>query len=186
MEDAGIPGPVTRGVAPWHTRAMSESSRPVRLRFPEHRVSRRAMVMWVTQAAAVWLVLVVAQLVAPAFGGPGWLLVTAGICAVLGAAHSTVMPWWRYRVHRWETTSEAVYTVDGWFDQEWRAAPISRIQTVDTRRGPLHRLFGLSAVTVTTASAAGSLVVNGLEAGVAARLAGELTRLTQDTPGDAT
>lgn len=142
--------------------------------------------MWAFQVAGGWVVLVAAQLVATAFGGPGWLLATAAVCAVLGAAHAVVMPWWRYRVHRWETTSEAVYTVDGWFDQEWRAAPISRIQTVDTRRGPLHRLFGLSAVTVTTASAAGSLVVNGLEAGVAADLAAELTRLTQATPGDAT
>lgn len=164
---------------------MSDSSR-LRLRFPKHRVSRKAIAMWAAQVAAGWAVVLVAQLVAAGFDPSGWALLTAEVCLVVGAAHAVVMPWWRYRVHHWETTREAVYTVAGWFNQEWRAAPISRIQTVDTRRGPVHRLFGLAAVTVTTASAAGSLVVDGLDAEVAARLAAELTSLTQATPGDAT
>src|SRR4051794_41629800 len=72
------------------------------------------------------------------------------------------MPRWRFAVHRWEAAPDAVYTQSGWFDQERRIAPVSRIQTVDTERGPLEQLFGLSSVTVTTASAAG--------VGVAARL----------------
>jgi len=164
---------------------MSDSPR-LRLRFPQHRVSRRAVAMWAAQVVAGWAVVIGAQLVAAVFDPSGWALVTAAMCLVVAAAHATVMPWWRYRVHHWETTPEAVYTVSGWFDQEWRAAPVSRIQTVDTRRGPVHRLFGLAALTVTTASAAGSLVIDGLDAEVAARLADELTRLTQATPGDAT
>ena len=63
------------------------------------------------------------------------------------------MPFWRYRVHRWEVTDDAVYTRTGWLWQEWRIAPMSRIQTVDTARGPLEQLFRLASVTVTTASA---------------------------------
>ena len=169
-----------------HTPAMSDSPSAVRLRYPANRVSRKAIAMWAAQAGTGWTVVVAAQVVAASIAQDDRPLLTAAACAVAGAAHAVLMPWWRYRVHHWETTREAVYTVDGWFDQEWRAAPISRIQTVDTHRGPVHRLFGLSAVTVTTASAAGSLVINGLDAEVAARLAGELTSLTQITPGDAT
>lgn len=165
---------------------MPDSPSAVRLRYPANRVSRKAVAMWAAQVGTGWAVVALAQLVAAAFTGYDLLLLTAAVCALVGAAHTAVMPWWRYRVHRWEATDEAVFTVDGWVDQEWRAAPISRIQTVDTHRGPVHRLFGLSAVTVTTASAAGSLVINGLDVEIAARLTGELTSLTQATPGDAT
>ena len=40
-----------------------------------------------------------------------------------------------------------MYTQSGWLSQERRIAPISRVQTVDTERGPLEQLFGLANVT---------------------------------------
>src|SRR5207248_2112499 len=79
------------------------------------------------------------------------------LSCVLGPLHLIVMPQWRYRVHRWEVTGEAVYTQSGWLKQEWRIAPVSRIQTVDIERDPFEQLFGLAKITVTTASAAGPL-----------------------------
>ena len=123
-------------------------------------------------AQVAWLVLTSAD--------RGWHVLALAITAVLAAAHVTVMPRWRYAVHRWETAPHAVYTQSGWFDQERRIAPISRIQTVDTERGPLEQLFGLSNVTVTTASAAGALEINGLDRAVADRLVDELTAATQE------
>ena len=105
---------------------------------------------------------------------------------VVAAAHVVVMPRWRFRVHRWEATANAVYTQSGWFSQERRIAPISRIQTVDTERGPLEQLFGLSNVTVTTASAAGPLKIHGLDRDRAQELVDELARAIESTAGDAT
>jgi uncharacterized protein len=96
------------------------------------------------------------------------------------------MPQWRYRVHRWEVSDTAVYTQAGWFTQERRIAPVARIQTVDTHRGPLEQLFGLSNVTVTTASAAGPLKIHGLQRGVAELLVEDLTVRTQAAGGDGT
>ncbi|MGH3439786.1 MAG: PH domain-containing protein [Sciscionella sp.] len=159
-----------------------------RLRAPRHRVSHRAVGWWSLRAGVVWLVLVAAQLLIrfTAPGSPTWLAVTAIICAALGVAHVLVMPQWRYRVHRFEITPEAVYTLSGWFNQEWRVAPVSRIQTVDTKRGPLEQLLGLATVTVTTASAAGPLKINGMDHDAALRLVDELTTTTQATSGDAT
>ena len=58
---------------------------------------------------------------------------------------------------------QAVYTRSGWLVQERRIAPISRVQTVDTYRGPLDRLFGLANVTVTTASSAGAVRIVALD-----------------------
>ncbi|WP_372500371.1 PH domain-containing protein [Sphaerisporangium perillae] len=140
------------------------------------------------RAAVGWLALIAVQV--------AWLFIDDGdrgphvwalaVTVVLAVSHVTVMPWWRYRVHRWETTADAVYTQSGWLRQEWRIAPISRIQTVDSERGPLEQLFGLANVTVTTASAAGPLRVHGLDRSTAQRLVDELTESTQATTGDAT
>jgi membrane protein YdbS with pleckstrin-like domain len=66
-----------------------------------------------------------------------------------------IVPLWRYRVHRWDIGPKAVYTRSGWLIQERRIAPISRVQTVDTYRGPGGPAVRLANVTVTTASSAG-------------------------------
>jgi len=160
----------------------------VALRAPEHRVSRRAIGYWTLRAAFGWLVLAGIQVVwligaSSLFQARVIALVVTGVLAVL---HLVVMPQWRYRVHRWENTDQAVYTQTGWFTQERRIAPISRIQTVDSEFGVLERLFGLSNVTVTTASAAGPIKIHGLRLADANRLVAQLTSTTAATPGDAT
>ena len=167
---------------------MTETPIPVRLRAPAHRVSRKAIAYWTVRALPGWLVILVIEAV--------WLItgdghgtagtVVAAVTVLAAIAHVVVMPQWRYRVHRWEYTHDAVYTQAGWLNQERRIAPISRIQTVDSQRGPIEQLFGLANVTVTTASAAGPVKIDGLDLPVAERLVDHLTQQTQHTPGDAT
>jgi hypothetical protein len=160
----------------------------MQLRPPRHRVSRRAITWWSAQAAlevATVVVPLVIGLLAWADARP-WLIPGTAAVAVIGLGYLLVMPRWRFRVHRWETTEDAVYTSAGWINQEWRVAPMSRIQTVDTERGPLQQLFGLATVTVTTASAAGALRLAGLDRAVADDLVEQLTETTQATRGDAT
>jgi membrane protein YdbS with pleckstrin-like domain len=143
--------------------------------------------MWALTAAVEGLVLVVVAAVV----GPltdwlplSWWLV--GLVAVLVVAYVVVVPSWRYAVHRWEVTDSAVYTQTGWWARERRIAPMSRIQTVDHVEGAIARLFGLSTVTVTTASAAGALEISGLERDRALALVDELTLMADSVPGDAT
>ncbi|MCS0637342.1 PH domain-containing protein [Streptomyces sp. LP05-1] len=160
----------------------------VRLRPPNNRLDGRAVRWWRTQWLLVFLgpvavLAVLGALIAPA---RSWLLPPAGALAVLGAAGTVLFPRWWYGFHRWEVTEDAVYVRTGWLWQEWRIAPMSRIQTVDTVRGPLQQAFGLATVTVTTASARGAVRIAGLDHGLAADLAERLTRITRDTPGDAT
>lgn len=162
------------------------SNEVLRLRAPRHQVSRKSITLWTLHALIGWTVLLVPQLVVLIFAPSPWQVTAAISTFVLGVAHTLVMPRWRYRVHRWEATPDAVYTLAGWLNQEWRIAPVSRIQTVDTKRGPLQQLLGLSTVTVTTASAAGPVLIEGLDRDDAVRLADELTTTTQATPGDAT
>ncbi|MER7861946.1 PH domain-containing protein [Amycolatopsis japonica] len=158
------------------------------LRPPANRVSRRAIGYWTVWAAVGWVILVAAQavFVFTSDDAPTWLTVTLTISCVLAPLHLLVMPQWRYRIHRWEVTGEAVYTQEGWLKQDWRIAPISRIQTVDIERDPVEQLFRLAKITVTTASAAGPVKISGLDHTQALALAAELTRTTQATPGDAT
>jgi uncharacterized protein len=143
--------------------------------------------MWALTAAVEGLVLVVVAAVV----GPltdwlplSWWLV--GLVALLVVAYVVVVPSWRYAVHRWEVTDTAVYTQTGWWARERRIAPMSRIQTVDHVEGAIARLFGLSTVTVTTASAAGALEISGLERDRALALVDELTLMADSVPGDAT
>ncbi len=158
------------------------------LRPPRHQVSRSAIRYWTLNAVIGWAgVLMVAAAVGLPLdvdGVPKPALF--GALVVVAVVHTLVMPRWRYAVHRWETTPEAVYTQTGWFTQERRIAPISRIQTVDSERGPLEQVFDLATVTVTTASAKGPLRIAGLDAPTAERLVDELTAVAQASAGDAT
>lgn len=160
----------------------------LQLRVPARRVSPRAQWYWAVRALLGWLGVLTLEvliwLAAPE-PTPGHVVVLA-LTLILASAHLAVMPQWRYRVHRWETTDTAVYTQSGWFTQERRIAPIARVQTVDTQRGPLEQLFGLANVTVTTASAAGPLEIRGLALATASALVEELTVRTQLTAGDGT
>lgn len=160
----------------------------VRLRPPNNPLDERAVTWWrtqwlVTTAVPVAVLGVLGALVTPA---RFWLLLAAGILAAVGLACTAFLPRWWFRVHRWEVTDEAVYVRTGAFWQEWRIAPMSRIQTVDTVRGPLEQAFGLATVTVTTASSKGAIRIEGLDHELAAELAERLTHITHATPGDAT
>lgn len=160
----------------------------MQLRDPAHLVSRRAVAYWTVRAVPLWTLVLVGESL--------WLwrsrdhsgrwVVVLGLTVLFAAAHLIVMPHWRYRVHRWEVTDTAVYTQSGWLSQERRIAPISRVQTVDTERGPLEQLFGLANVTVTTASAAGPLRIHGLDRATAEGVVAELTEVTSHSQGDAT
>ncbi|MFB9513348.1 PH domain-containing protein [Streptomyces purpureus] len=160
----------------------------VRLRPPRHTLNERAVGWWRVRLLLNTAAPVAVLAVLGAFIGPArtWLYVSATAVAVIGLAATAFFPHWWFKVHRWEVTDDAVYVRTGYFRQEWRIAPMSRIQTVDTVRGPLEQTFRLATVTVTTASAKGAVRIEGLDHETAADLAERLTRITQATPGDAT
>lgn len=159
---------------------------------PAQPPSRKAPLVWALSAAIPWAVLAMAQLIWVAIDQRMlWLHAAAAAFTLLGAALFVgVVPMWRYRVHRWDINvasgTPAVYTRTGWLVQERRIAPISRVQTVDTYRGPLDRLFGLANVTVTTASSAGAVRIVALDDDVAERVVAQLTDIAAIGEQDAT
>ena len=97
-----------------------------------------------------------------------------------------IRPWIRFRVHRWEVTADAVYTLTGWLTRTWTLVPISRIQTVDVTRGVLQQMFGLATVAVLTASSQGTVQIWHLEHDVAQRVADDLAHRAEHVRDEAT
>jgi uncharacterized protein len=157
------------------------SGRGLPLRTPAHRVDPAARWLWAGEGLLVTLV---ALAVVVVFGivlpddAPRWvdvlLAVLRALLVPLGLVAVVIEPLWRYRVHRWEVTEDAVYTLEGWLTRTWRIVPVSRIQTVDTTRGPLQQLLGLTSIRVRTASHAGSTSIEQLPAPLAAAVAHDL------------
>jgi len=111
-----------------------------------------------------------ASLVAAIVGGIGGLLVLGLVAASFVSADLD------YRHLRYEVTDLGLAVARGWLWQRYQVVPHARVQTVDTTAGPLLRAFGLVAVEVRTASAAGSTSIPGLTPDVADRLVEELAR----------
>jgi uncharacterized protein len=166
---------------------------PPPVREPAWSLSRSAIGLWVTEgaigAAILGIGTAVFLLLAPAsVGGPvpvlRWLLpVLVVLDAVLAIA---VRPRLRYRVHRWEVTDDAVYTLTGWLTRTWTLVPVARIQTVDVTRGLLQQMFGLATVAVLTASSQGTVRVPHLDADVARRVAEDLAHRAEQVRDQAT
>ena len=155
---------------------------------PAWRPSPRAKMLWAAAPALGWAIVVLAEVVWTVLDSAHrvWQPVALVVTLVVAAVHVAGVPLWRYAVHRWEITDEAVYTRTGWFTQESRVAPISRVQTVDTHRGPIERLLGLATVTVTTASSAGAVRIPALDLAVAEQTVERLTEVAATHRGDAT
>ncbi|MGC0362961.1 membrane protein YdbS with pleckstrin-like domain [Rhodococcus sp. 27YEA15] len=156
---------------------------------PSWRPSVKAPKLWAIAAALVWAPILVVEIVCAALipGIPPWVVgLVLALTVLVAGTHVLLVPAWRFRVHRWEISETAVYTRTGWFTQESRIAPISRVQTVDTERGPLDRMLGLATVTVTTASSAGAVKISALDRDVAESTVAKLTEIAGDNVGDAT
>jgi uncharacterized protein len=159
-----------------------------RIRPPRHRVDRR-FILWRTLQVLFWGVGVLGALGAAyrfIDGARPWLGPVLLILGALYLVNVLLMPTWRYLVHRWETTDDAVYALEGWLTRKWQIIPISRIQSIDTEIGPLQQILGLATIKVTTASSDGTITIEGLDARIAEETVDRLRAVTAATRGDAT
>jgi len=80
----------------------------------------------------------------------------------------------RWRRWSWRLTDSAIELRSGVITRRHVVVPHFRVQQIDVLEGPIERLLGLATLTVTTASAAGSVSLPGLPAGAAPAVRTEL------------
>ena len=153
------------------------------LRAPALQLDPRVQRLWAFEWAFIALVVGVATgsaavLLAFAEEWVAAILVAVAACGMtfLLVVLAIFQPRLLYRRFRYEITDLGLYVARGSLWRRWQVVPHARVQTVDTKRGPLERAFGLVSVAVTTASAKGNTEIPGLDARVADALVQELAR----------
>lgn len=163
--------------------ATSESPSSPHLAPPKEHLDPRARTMWYVDGAiqfVFWTAIIVAAGWALIRFTPitdWWVYLAVGAIVVVSLIESIVTPAWRYRFWRYEIRDDEVDLQHGWVVQKRQVIPMSRIQHVDTRRGPLQRRFGLASVVFFTA--AGSMEIPALSQDVAASVRDRIADLAK-------
>jgi membrane protein YdbS with pleckstrin-like domain len=144
---------------------------------PREHLDPRARTMWyvadgiVIVVAAAWALIRFTDL------KTWWVLLAAGVLVAINLASTAIGPAWRYRYWRYEIREDEVDLQHGFMVKTRQLVPMSRIQHVDTRRGPLQQRFGLSSVVFFTA--AGSMEIPALSQEVAADVRNRIAELAK-------
>ena len=96
---------------------------------------------------------------------PGWIVLVP-VAALLGLTLGPLQTL-RWRRWSWRLTDTAIELRSGVLTRRHTVVPLFRVQQIDLLEGPIERLLGLATLTVTTASAAGSVSLPGLAADTA-------------------
>lgn len=102
------------------------------------------------------------------------------VALAIGAVVVAVLPPIRYRRWRYALRDEDLWIRFGLLTVTVSVIPYRRLQFVDTRSGPLDRLFGLSELVVHTAALGTSGRLPGLDAAEAERLREVLSHIAPD------
>ena len=148
---------------------------------PEQKLDPRARRQWYIEEFIFWGI-VVPVVAAIAIGITIWRDVfwlwptlVIGAFVVLAVCSILISPNIRYRQWRYEIRESEVDLKHGFVTHTRQLVPMSRIQHVDTRRGPLQRRFGLASVVFFTA--AGSIEIPALSVEVAAEVRDRIATL---------
>lgn len=156
---------------------------------PTQHVDPRCRPWWATQILITTAIVLITPVLLGSLIAPIRTIMFAISAAllVIGVVLAIFVPRYLMRTHRWDVTEIGIYSRRGWLWQEWRAAPFARLQTVDVTTGPIQRIFGLSTVRATTASAQGPVLIEAVNTALGNDLAQRLTALAQEEgEGDGT
>jgi hypothetical protein len=181
-------------VAGWATVADSEVVRPPAAApvapsssLPDLQpLDRRGRLLWWLEwglaAATVTLIAAAVDLLAPLPVSRGAL---TAVALVGGALAAGIVPVIRYRRWGYALREQDLWIRSGVVWVTVSVIPYHRLQFVDTRQGPLDRLFGLAQLVVHTAALGTSGRLPGLDARAAAELRERLARQPSAAEGAA-
>ncbi|MGH8884634.1 MAG: PH domain-containing protein [Egibacteraceae bacterium] len=131
-------------------------------------------------AVPVTLAALVVDLVLAPLGLRGLL---TGLVVLVAGGLAAGIPVLRYRRWRYALRPRDLWIRRGTIWVILSVIPYQRLQFVDTRQGPLDRLFGLAQLVVHTAAPGTSGRLPGLDAAEAERLRERLTEVERDVDG---
>jgi len=126
-------------------------------------------------AAVVVCLIVVAGAfrLADRFGWPAWISVAAaGAAAAISVWELIVAPGAMYRSWRYRVSEKDIELHHGLWSRYRTIVPMSRIQHVHSKQGPIQKRYGLATVTFSTA--AGSHHIPGISEAEAERVRGRI------------
>lgn len=140
--------------------------------------------VWIVRSTVSAVIISLVAGVAFSVVSPGGPWIGGAVFAVaftLGVAHALA----RYRVWTYQVREDSLYLERGVLTRVNTVAPYVRIQHVDTRRGPVERIFGVATTVVYTAGSRGADVsIPGLTPARADDLQARLKRLAIAAEGE--
>lgn len=87
----------------------------------------------------------------------GWILIGITVISVLGAAWSLISPFLLYKNWRFDVDEEFLQLKSGVLNEVHELVPMTKIQSVATKQGPLLRKYGLCSVSIETMGSSHSI-----------------------------
>lgn len=124
---------------------------------PKHQLAKAAITVWRLTGIITFIILMMTAgaltYVAYRFEWP-WFISAIAISLTLFEAlvHILIIPNIRYKRFRYEILDEEIYIQRGLLIVTRTLVPMTRIQHVDTKQGPILRKYNLMTVTISTAA----------------------------------
>lgn len=124
---------------------------------PKHQLAKAAITVWRFTGIITFIILMMMAgsitYVAYRFEWP-WFISTIAISLTLLEAmiHILIIPNIRYKRFRYEILDEEIYIQRGLLIVTRTLVPMTRIQHVDTKQGPILKKYNLMTVTISTAA----------------------------------
>ncbi|NHC21096.1 PH domain-containing protein [Bacillus sp. MM2020_4] len=99
----------------------------------------------------------------------GWMLIGLVAVTTLGAVWSCVHPFLLYKSWRYDVDEEFLQLKSGVINEKHHLVPMTKIQSVATKQGPLLRKYGLCSISVETMASAHTIPALPKEAAIELR-----------------
>ncbi|MFK9092687.1 PH domain-containing protein [Bacillus salipaludis] len=124
---------------------------------PQGRLSKEAVKVWMISATienVIGFIILGALLYLDFYFSwkewIGWILIGLIPIFMAGSIWSWIHPWFLYKSWRYDVNEEFLQLKSGVLNETHQLVPMTKIQSVATKQGPLLRKYGLCSISVET------------------------------------
>ncbi|PLS15892.1 hypothetical protein CVD28_20565 [Bacillus sp. M6-12] len=123
----------------------------------KNRISNRALKVWritgLLSSLFGWIITIAVAVLTYIFDWPDWILAGIVIISVIDTyLFIFLIPSVRWKRWRYEVRESEIEIQSGFFVIKRTLVPMTRVQHVDTKQGPILRRYGLATVEISTAA----------------------------------